>query len=123
MVSSTPDSPTAIPSPSEAVKAANNALDELTTAAASGDGEPNAFSVKMNGSNGINHHEEGDDEEAEEGMDKVAQLQAELARTREERETYANQYKTLLSRLGTMRSTLGDKLKQDAVRKGTTIFQ
>ncbi|KZT32769.1 hypothetical protein SISSUDRAFT_1072462 [Sistotremastrum suecicum HHB10207 ss-3] len=45
---------------------------------------------------------------------RVARLQEELERTREERETYASQYRELLARLTTMRSTLGNKLKQDA---------
>jgi hypothetical protein len=46
---------------------------------------------------------------------RVSRLEKELEATREERETYANQYRTLLSRIQTMKTTLGNKLKQDAV--------
>ena len=49
-------------------------------------------------------------------MDPIEKLQQELERTRQEREEFASQYRNLLARLNTMRSTLGNKLKQDAVR-------
>ena len=49
-------------------------------------------------------------------LDPVERLQRELARTREEKETLAAQYRTLLSKLTTMRTTLGNKLQKDAVR-------
>lgn len=48
--------------------------------------------------------------------DPVSQLQRELDRTREEKETLAGQYSNLLAKLTTMRTTLGNKLQQDAVR-------
>lgn len=44
----------------------------------------------------------------------VETLQQELARTREEKESLASQYRNLLAKLTTMRTTLGNKLKQDA---------
>lgn len=49
-------------------------------------------------------------------VDPIEKLQQELERTRQEREEFASQYRNLLARLNTMRSTLGNKLKQDAVR-------
>ena len=46
----------------------------------------------------------------------MSKLQQELERTREERDKYASQYRNLLTKLQNMRNTLGNKLKQDAVR-------
>lgn len=57
-----------------------------------------------------------DSEEADAESDPVAKLQRELDRTREEKDTLAAQYRNLLAKLTTMRTTLGNKLKQDAVR-------
>lgn len=48
-------------------------------------------------------------------LDVVSRLQNELERTKEEKEQLASQYRNLLSKLTTMRTTLGNKLKQDAV--------
>jgi hypothetical protein len=59
----------------------------------------------------INGHDDVD-----ESLDPVARLQRELDRTREEKESLATQYRNLLAKLTTMRTTLGNKLKQDAVR-------
>ena len=61
--------------------------------------------------NGVNGHISPDSE-----SDLVAQLQQELDRTREEKEVLAGQYRNLLAKLTTMRTTLGNKLQQDAVR-------
>jgi hypothetical protein len=47
--------------------------------------------------------------------DPVASLQLQLERTMEEKESLAAQYRTLLAKLTTMRTTLGNKLQQDAV--------
>ncbi len=60
--------------------------------------------------NGI-HHTTG----AQDGLDPVSKLQQELERTREEKDELATQYRNLLGKLQTMRNTLGNKLKQDAV--------
>ncbi|SPO26430.1 related to RUD3 - suppressor of uso1-1 transport defect [Ustilago trichophora] len=43
-----------------------------------------------------------------------SQIHAELLRVREERDTFESQYRSLLSKLTTMRATLGDRLRQDA---------
>ena len=48
--------------------------------------------------------------------DTVEELQAELKHAREEKELLEGQYKTLLDRLSEMKSKIGHKLKQDAVR-------
>ncbi|KAJ7185521.1 hypothetical protein C8R46DRAFT_982162 [Mycena filopes] len=67
-------------------------------------------------SNGLNGHSlaNGKQNDAEGPSDPVEQLQRELERTREEKETLAAQYRNLLAKLTTMRTTLGNKLKQDA---------
>lgn len=51
-----------------------------------------------------------------EHMEPVDRLQLQLERTRQEKEALASQYNNLLAKLTTMRTTLGNKLKQDAVR-------
>lgn len=61
-----------------------------------------------NGSNGSEDSEDGD-------LDPVERLQKELERTKEEKNVLASQYRTLLSKLTAMRTTLGNKLQQDAV--------
>ena len=43
-----------------------------------------------------------------------AEVRAELTRVRDERDTFESQYRSLLSKLTTMRATLGDRLRQDA---------
>jgi hypothetical protein len=48
--------------------------------------------------------------------DPVERLQLELERTRDEKEALATQYRNLLAKLTQMRTSLGNKLKQDAVR-------
>ena len=69
-------------------------------------------------SNGVNGHASINGKQLDEGADSdpVAKLQQELERTREEKETLATQYRNLLAKLTTMRTTLGNKLQQDAVR-------
>lgn len=62
--------------------------------------------------NGVN----GKTHDAEDGDgDPIERLQRELERTRDEKEALATQYRNLLAKLTTMRTTLGNKLKQDAV--------
>ncbi|KAK8865685.1 hypothetical protein IAR55_000830 [Kwoniella newhampshirensis] len=56
--------------------------------------------------------------------DRIAQLENELASTQQEKETLGNQYRGLLGKLTAMRTTLGDKLREDAEeldRRETTI--
>jgi hypothetical protein len=68
--------------------------------------------------NGVNGHGllNGKQNEDDLPSDPVEKLQRELERTREEKEALAAQYRNLLAKLTTMRTTLGNKLKQDAVR-------
>lgn len=65
----------------------------------------------VNGHNNLKANSNG----IEDG-DVVSRLEKELERTREEKEQLATQYRNLLAKLTTMRTTLGTKLKQDAVR-------
>ncbi|WWD18135.1 hypothetical protein CI109_102584 [Kwoniella shandongensis] len=56
--------------------------------------------------------------------ERIARLENELAITRQEKETLGNQYRGLLGKLTAMRTTLGDKLREDAEeldRRETTI--
>lgn len=53
--------------------------------------------------------------EPDESPDSIEALQRELQRTREEKEALGTQYRNLLAKLTQMRTTLGNKLKQDAV--------
>ena len=65
--------------------------------------------------NGVNGKHDDTDADLE-SMDPIQRLQHELRRTKEEKDALAAQYRNLLSKLTTMRTTLGNKLKQDAVR-------
>jgi len=65
---------------------------------------------KQNG-HAANGSEDSDDAD----LDPVERLQKELERTKEEKDVLASQYRTLLSKLTAMRTTLGNKLQQDAV--------
>jgi hypothetical protein len=66
--------------------------------------------------NGVNDHDGSDNADDDTPLDPLERLRKELQRTREEKENLASQYRNLLSKLTTMRTTLGNKLKQDAVR-------
>jgi hypothetical protein len=48
-------------------------------------------------------------------LDPIEKLKRDLDREKEEKETLAAQYRNLLAKLTTMRTTLGNKLRQDAV--------
>ncbi|WRT65903.1 uncharacterized protein IL334_002854 [Kwoniella shivajii] len=76
------------------------------------------------------NHEQGDDEDAEEDhrsddpLKRISHLENELSSTRRENDKLSNQYRGLLGKLTAMRTTLGDKLKEDAEeldRKEETI--
>lgn len=68
----------------------------------------------VNGTNGKHSHRNSKDED-DAGLDMVDRLQRDLTRTNEEKEQLATQYRNLLAKLTTMRTQLGNKLKQDAV--------
>lgn len=65
--------------------------------------------------NGINGKHDDADADLE-NMDPIERLEHELQRTKDEKDALGAQYRNLLSKLTTMRTTLGNKLKQDAVR-------
>lgn len=72
--------------------------------------EPSLINGKPNG-HAANGSEDSDDAD----LDPVERLQRELERTKGEKDVLASQYRTLLSKLTAMRTTLGNKLQQDAV--------
>lgn len=50
-------------------------------------------------------------------QEKIARLEDELATTRQEKEVLGNQYRSLLGKLTAMRTSLGDKLREDAASR------
>lgn len=52
---------------------------------------------------------------AEGGDDRIRELEDELARVRDEKDALDGQYRSLLGKLTTMRKSLGEKLREDAV--------
>ncbi|KAF9530184.1 hypothetical protein CPB83DRAFT_851128 [Crepidotus variabilis] len=72
-------------------------------------GSDNGIAPKQNGHASTNGVDMSDG-----SGDPVERLQRELERTREEKETLATQYRNLLAKLTQMRTTLGNKLQQDA---------
>ena len=94
-------------SPSQALADLHLSLDGHEASAASTPATVNGIKAAVNG-----RHTNS----SEDGLDPIRKLQQELERTREERDEFAAQYKNLLGKLQTMRNTLGNKLKQDAVR-------
>lgn len=86
---------------------ANQVLSDLRLSVDSDRSQNDSLSVHINGANGsaAHHSEDGD---------MVSRLQRELERTREEKEHLATQYRNLLAKLTQMRTTLGNKLRQDA---------
>lgn len=73
----------------------------------------NGTSAAVKGRNGL--HSSGDGA-------LVNELQEELERTKAEKETLEGQYRTLLDRLSEMKSKIGLKLQQDAVRSSGANF-
>lgn len=101
-------------SPSQALADLHLSLDSHS---ASGDSPPatvNGIKTAVNGHNTSS---------SEDGLDPIHKLQQDLERTREERDELAAQYRNLLGKLQNMRNTLGNKLKQDAVRTPTFLIQ
>ena len=71
--------------------------------------------------NGFNGSASGGNHEDLDDLNPVQRLQRELERTKQEKDALAAQYRTLLSKLTTMRQTLGNKLQQDAVRDASLL--
>ncbi|GAA5884658.1 hypothetical protein JCM16303_003701 [Sporobolomyces ruberrimus] len=63
---------------------------------------------------GTGESDEPNAEVQEEDDERIRALEDELERTRQDRDAWEEQYQSLLAKLTTMRSTVGDKLKQDA---------
>lgn len=82
-----------------------NGISELEHVEEEGHDEPEAAQVD----------DEGEPSDERGGDERIAQLQAELERVSSERDTFQSQYRGLLGKLSNMRTTLGDKLRQDAV--------
>ncbi len=94
-------------SPSQALADLHISLEVDPSPASSPPPMLNGFKTAVNGL----HHITG----SQDGLDPMSKLQQELERTREEKDELATQYRNLLGKLQTMRNTLGNKLKQDAV--------
>ncbi|KAK7462913.1 hypothetical protein VKT23_007493 [Stygiomarasmius scandens] len=77
------------------------------------DSERDVTTSSLNHLNGHIHNGVYNNSDEEE-LDPAARLEKELQHTREEKETLASQYNNLLAKLTAMRTTLGNKLKQDA---------
>jgi len=60
--------------------------------------------------------------ELEEEDERIRILEDELERTRQDRDAWEQQYQSLLAKLTTMRQTVGDKIKQDAVSLSLPSF-
>ncbi|WWC88099.1 uncharacterized protein L201_003003 [Kwoniella dendrophila CBS 6074] len=71
--------------------------------------DPSSPEVNQNGT-----HEEVDPPEVLDPQERIRQLEQELASTRQDNDKLSNQYRGLLGKLTAMRTTLGDKLKEDA---------
>ncbi|KAL1701850.1 hypothetical protein EV121DRAFT_293842 [Schizophyllum commune] len=88
------------PPPLSPGSASRNSMDRL--------GSPSLEANGLSGQTPVDVNGHGADETTVEG------LQQELQRTREEKEALAGQYRNLLAKLQTMRTTLGNKLQKDA---------
>jgi len=68
------------------------------------------------------HTANGSEDSEGTDLDPIERFQKELERTKEEKDVLASQYRTLLSKLTAMRTTLGNKLQQDAVSLTRHLF-
>lgn len=80
------------------------------------DSEPSTSGLLVNGA----AHRDDADQDLDTGP--LERLQRQLARERAEKEDLTTQYRNLLAKLTTMRTTLGNKLKQDAVRATSPLL-
>lgn len=65
----------------------------------------------------LRESDDGVESGGEEDRETIKRLEATLSKTKAEKDAFEAQYRSLLGKLTTMRNTLGDKLKQDAVRR------
>lgn len=104
------------PSPRQAAEDAHRTLAALRI---SFDGDQNGrpnFKPAVNGFNGRSGSPSSPRSSGDfTGSDRASILQQELDRVKEEKDALQTQYQNLVTRLNSMRTTLGNKLKQDAV--------
>ena len=92
----------------------SHALADLHLSLDSHSVSPEPFPATVNGiKTAVNGHHTSN---SEDDLDPIHKLRQDLERTRGERDKLAAQYRNLLDKLQNMRNTLGNKLKQDAVR-------
>ncbi|KAF9233431.1 hypothetical protein BU15DRAFT_53920 [Melanogaster broomeanus] len=93
----------------------NSLADGGSVSRSSLDSEPGASTGSSSSGaaiNGTTHNHDGYGQDQD--LDPLERLQRQLDHEREEKENYASQYRNLLSKLTAMRTTLGNKVKQDA---------
>jgi len=103
---STTTSPPASPPPAQSPTSLDSASEALANLRVSLD-EPSAKQAVADTSPAVNGRPHSDKD--------YVQLEAELAQSRAEKEALEDKYSALVDRVTTLRKTLGDKLKQDAV--------
>jgi len=99
-------------SPSSSVGSIEHATAALRL---SGDSDRDAQNPSLTNGKPNGHAANGSEDSEDADLDPVERLQKELERTKEEKDVLASKYRTLLSKLTAMRTTLGNKLQQDAV--------
>lgn len=77
---------------------------------------------KDEGSSGQSRKEEQKEQDDVPVNERIRILENDLEATRQEKEALGNQYRSLLGKLTAMRTTLGDKLKEDAVGFSFSLF-
>lgn len=94
------------------------ALEELRLSIDDADSNPIPNGLHSNGVNGkaSSPSPRSSGEHSVDRTDRAAVLQRELEKCRQEKDALSTQYQNLVSRLNSMRNTLGNKLRQDAVR-------
>ena len=111
-------------SPRAALEDAHQALADLKLPLDGGHDEAGPNGPLTNGIHGkANGAERSKRPDGNGSLDRVETLEHELEVLREEKESLATQYRNLVSKLNAMRTTLGNKLKQDAVRPRAILLR
>lgn len=110
------------PLPAESRQSLDTLLERPSINGANGGDTLEHVAEADNESEGAEVHNEDEAVAEGDGTGRIAQLQAELERVMEERDTFQSQYRGLLGKLSNMRTTLGDKLRQDAVSTVGRMF-
>lgn len=109
------------PLPAESRQSLDTLLERSMVNGTNGTSELELVEEGQKEAESVNELDEGAPAEEPEGDGQIAQLQAELDRVTNERDTFQSQYRGLLGKLSNMRTTLGDKLRQDAVSRTDTL--